>query len=206
MDNEKVMIAPDTAGVEIFTPEEVEKMVAAVQPFNIYHLCIMLSLFTGVTRAELNGIQWGDIDAENKLLKIRRTGNTRLIERGRDIKECITTELKNERQARDLPIPDRIAKQMTIMKDSHSDDQLILEEPFEVIRAAKLRLRYETFLKKSGVRYKSISALRHTFAVTCIENGMMPEELSRLLGHKDVYVTYKRYGALIRKGVRRNDD
>ena len=148
MKNDNKTMVPDISGVETFTPKEVEKIMAAVQPFDIYHICIMLSLLMGVTYSELVGVQWGDIDAENKLLRIRRIGITHLIDRGYDISECITTKLKNERQARELMIPEQIANQLAIMKVYHKDDQLILEEPFEEIRAARLQGRYKRFLKK----------------------------------------------------------
>ncbi len=201
MKNENKTMIPDISGVEIFTPEEVEKIMAAVQPFDIYHICIMLSLLMGVTYSELVGVQWGDIDAENKLLRIRRIGITHLIDRGYDISECITTKLKNERQARELMIPNQIANQLAIMKVYHKDDQLILEEPFEEIRAARLQGRYKRFLKKVGVRFKSMSTLRNTFAVRCIEDGMDIEELSKLLGHADAKETSRKFKRIATKTI-----
>lgn len=50
------------------------KMAAAVQPFDIYHLCIMLGVLTGITYPEMCGLQWQDVDTENGLIHIRRLG------------------------------------------------------------------------------------------------------------------------------------
>ena len=35
--------------------------------------------------------------------------------------------------------------------------------------------------------------LRHTFATRCIENGVSPVVLQRILGHKDIQVTLNTY-------------
>lgn len=94
-----------------------------------------------------------------------------------------------------MPVPDRIMQQLEIMKESHDGEQLLLYEPFEDVKPLKFRNHYTKFLKKAGVEYKPRIALRHTFAVTCIEKGMIPEKMSRLLGHRDVYVTYNNMAA-----------
>ena len=190
---------------EVFSREDVEKMESIVQPFDIYHLCIMLGLHAGIKFTEMCGLKWKDVDPENKQIEIRRlglAGNTSNGYAG----ECEIVPLKNEWDKRELPVPDWIMQQLAIMKQSHDDEQLLLDEPFEGIKPIKFRDHYDKFLKKAGVEHRAATVLRHTYAVSCIENGILPEELRRRLGHRDVYVTYKQYGELIRKGGRRNDE
>ena len=168
---------------EVFTREDVEKMRAAAQPFDIYHICIMLCLFSGTTHAEICGVRWGDINADSRLMNIKSG----------------TSDKGKAAPARALPIPDWISDQLAIMKRSHRADRLILEEPFEGVKPARLRTRYESFLKKAGVEYKSMTALRNTFAVRSIEDGISAERLSELLGHSDVYVTYRQFGKVFER-------
>ncbi len=39
----------------------------------------------------------------------------------------------------------------------------------------------------------SLHSLRHTFATRCIEAGMQPKVLQKLLGHSDIQVTLNTY-------------
>ncbi|MBR1751007.1 MAG: tyrosine-type recombinase/integrase family protein, partial [Ruminococcus sp.] len=51
----------------VFSSQEVEQLKAAVKPYNVHHLCIMLCIYTGVTSGEICAIKWGDIDTDRKL-------------------------------------------------------------------------------------------------------------------------------------------
>ena len=172
--------------MEFFSRSDVMKMAAAVQPFDIYHLCIMLGVLTGITYPEMCGLQWQDVDPENGLIHIRRLGLAGVTHEGY-IADCKIVPFKYERDRRDLPVPGWIMQQLGIMKDSHDGEQLLLMEPFEDVKPIKFRDRYIVFLKKAGVEYKPISAMRNTFAVHSFEDGVEPEKLKELLGSLDVY-------------------
>ena len=47
--------------------------------------------------------------------------------------------------------------------------------------------------ERSGVRYRSVHTLRHTFATNCYNRGCDVKILSKLLGHSDVAITYNVY-------------
>ena len=166
--------------VDFFTDDEIEKMRAVVKPFDIFQLCVMLCLETGVTQTEIIGVTWGDIDTEGRLLKIHHAKD-RLL------------------QDRELPIPIWIAKQLEIMKQYNKSDDLILVDRYEDFGTFALNSRYRGFLKKARVSFRNMSVLRHTFVVNCLKNGVEVHELTKLLGYENVHLTYKKYGKQIKK-------
>lgn len=42
---------------------------------------------------------------------------------------------------------------------------------------------------KVGIKRFSIHVLRHTFAIRCMEGGMMPKTLQKILGHSNIGIT-----------------
>ena len=54
----------------------------------------------------------------------------------------------------------------------------------------KTKKVYECSVKKSKVNFHM---LRHTFATRCIENGISPVVLQKILGHSDIKVTLNTY-------------
>ena len=54
----------------------------------------------------------------------------------------------------------------------------------------KIKKVYEFDMTKSRV---NTHMLRHTFATRCIENGVSPVVLQKILGHKDIQVTLNTY-------------
>lgn len=182
--------------VTVFDRSEVAKMRAAVKPFDIYQLCIMLCLYTGAEVNEVCAVKWKDIDTENKLLKIRR------ISKGGQKSSFEVIQPKNRRVIRDLPIPSWIAEQLEIMKPMHSEEEYILAGPDGSAYPATFRAQYIAFLKGAGVEKRIVNALRHTFAMTCIRKNADIKTLSELLGHSSPAVTIRMYYGIQTKDKR----
>ena len=193
----KADILTDDCDIEVFTDEEVEKLQNAVKPFDIYQLCVMMCLFTGITNPELYGLQWGDIDTDRNILTVKRTGTVKYKNNENSSSAIITNFIETE-IPKEFPLPEWIAKQFEIMKASHLEDQQLLDEPFESVNPGRYKSQYKQFLNKADVKFRNINALRHTYAVNQIRNGVDVRTLTRLLGYTNVSSTYKRYGKVIK--------
>jgi integrase len=52
-------------------------------------------------------------------------------------------------------------------------------------------------LKKAGVRHRPSYQLRHTFASLCLQNGLQPTWVAKMLGHASVQILFKHYARFI---------
>lgn len=54
----------------VFSEQEVEKLRNAMKPYDLYHICVMLGIYTGIQQGELCGAKWGDVDTDEQHLQI----------------------------------------------------------------------------------------------------------------------------------------
>ena len=55
------------------------------------------------------------------------------------------------------------------------------------------RSYYQKLIKKLGLPNLKFHGLRHSFATRCIENGVQPKTLQKILGHSTIGVTMDLY-------------
>ena len=180
----------------IFSVQEVEQLKAAVKPYNVHRLCIMLCIYTGVTAGEICGIKWGDIDTDRKLLTISRSLVREPGSNGKSVLKLTDAKGKGvgKKPVRDVTIPDWINDQFKLIKRMHTDDeQVIVGRNGGVEPNNFVYHYYSEFLNSAGVKYRPFSATRNTFVKNCIECGMSADELSKLLGDPSTEYTIKKY-------------
>ena len=176
----KAMVAnKDKAEKTVFTLDEAEKLRSAASPLDIHHICILMCLYTGITRGEICGLKWKDIDFDNKVLKIRQYTDAR-GSGGRKLN-------------RDIPIPISIMEQLLPMRQMYQSEDYVLTCSSNPMDISVFRYHYINLLKKAGIKYRKFGTLRNTFAANCLENGMDIDELNRLLGNPNIEVTIRRY-------------
>lgn len=56
---------------------------------------------------------------------------------------------------------------------------------------------WRTALKKAKVRHRPSYQLRHTFASICLQNGIQPTWVAKMLGHSTPQFTFKHYARFI---------
>ena len=149
-------------------------------------------LQTGLRYSELTGLKWSDIDG--RFLHVNRAGyyvgNTH---------EFVTGEPKTKNGYRTIYLTDEALKILSDEKkiskktSMYDSDFIFLDKNGKPIT----RSAYDKLLRRiadiMGVEKFSIHKLRHTFATRCVEAGMKPKTLQKLLGHSDVTITLNYY-------------
>lgn len=152
-------------------------------------------LQTGLRTGEMIGLQWDDIDFDNRIVHIRRT-------MGKIHSEWVSGNPKSQSGIRDIPLTDEACKILLSQKKKDGENKMIeIEFGKYVFLSSKGKLlcnaTYDTNLeylsKKLGISHLSMHTLRHTFATRCIESGMNPKTLQKILGHSSIGITMDLY-------------
>lgn len=180
--------------VRVLTCDEQDKFLAAARrSINYNHFLFILQ--TGVRSSELRGLQWRDVDFENRVIHVRR--NVTYDSRSN---KFILGELKTASSQRDIPMTETVYRLLIDMKRNRTD-VLPIEFADHIFLNSNGRLTansgYDQYLKSICNNAKipkiSMHTLRHTFATRCIEAGMKPKTLQKILGHSSIAMTLDRY-------------
>jgi len=135
---------------------------------------ILTFLDTGLRLSELAAIQVKDIDFDNGIIKVMGKGRKeRFVRVGKETQKAILRYLLLRRD-----------KQMTLWVDNQG----------EPIRVRGIQSLIKRLGKRAGITDARCSphTFRHTFAVSCLRNGMGEFNLQSLLGHTTLQMT-RRY-------------
>ena len=154
-------------------------------------------LQTGLRTGELVGLKWSDIDFESKTLTISRTMEFRY-----KVGEWRVGPPKSKSGYRTIPLTDEAIRILKAQKEKNRRIKVIPMEWSEQVFLCRKgepvkNSTYDTALfkicDKAGIKRFSMHVLRHTFATRCIEAGMMPKTLQKILGHSNIGITMNLY-------------
>ncbi len=176
---------------QLLTEYLMNKDIAECRYKNVY----LIQMFMGLRISEVLALTTHDIDLENRMLRVRRTltkdevGNT-----------IMGKSTKTYAGKRELPIPDylmnNIMEQMRITENQDNNDEKLLFKPEYKQYADRENANNELkrLLKRIfGIEDITTHSLRHTYGTRCIESGMAPVVVQRLMGHTDIAVTLNTY-------------
>ena len=182
----------------VLTLDEQERfLTAARESINYYHFLFILQ--TGVRSSELRGLKWGDVDFQNRIIHIRRN-----VTHDSNNNRFITGELKTSSGQRDIPMTKTaydllmdIKGQQAVKKNRviqfEFADHVFLNRSGKLLPNSNYDRYLEKICDKAGIERISMHTLRHTFATRCIESGMKPKTLQKILGHANISMTMDLY-------------
>lgn len=164
----------------------------------VYRNIYFIEMFMGLRIGEVLALDLDDIDLEKNLIHVNKTLTT-----DKDGKIILGSFTKTYAGTRDVPIPiflrPFIIEQMKIA-ENNENKMLFLSINGKYIDSRNVNRKLKKILKeKLNICDISTHSLRHTYATRCIESGMSPVVLQRLIGHNDVSTTLNTYTSVFNK-------
>jgi integrase len=178
--------------VTVWTSDEVRTFQATARGHRLFSAFALL-LATGLTRGELVGLRWGDIDLDAGTITVRRvvtmTNGARTesepkaaAQRSVTIAARTTEVLRTHRADSGHPVDD-----VPVFEKRGGGE----------LNPESLSITFARLVEHAGVPALTISGLRHTHAALAFKAGVNPLVVSKRLGHSTSATTYDMYGHLI---------
>ena len=188
---DKIVRALTVEEQQAFTEYLLNKDISNCKYKNVF----LIQMYMGLRVGEVLALATHDIDLKNKKIYIHRTLTT-------DENNCIIMGNKTKTYAgkRVVPIPDflypYIVEQMKQAESQENNEEKLLFKPINqrYTRRTNVNSELQRILEKNfNITDISTHSLRHTYGTRCIESGMAPVVVQRLMGHNDITVTLNTY-------------
>ena len=170
-----------SAGIDVFSPEEVMALVRAAADDQDAALFLMAA-FTGLRQGELVALRWRDVDFTGSLIRVNGS-----------YKNGQLTTPKSGR-ARAVPLAPQVGAALARLSRRGafvSDEDLVFVGLLGgYLDASALLRRYKVALRRAGLRPLRFHDLRHTFGTTMIARADILR-VKEWMGHADVDTTMK---------------
>jgi site-specific recombinase, phage integrase family len=159
---------------------------------NPKNLGILLCLQTGLRLGEICGLQWQDINLENKTLIIHRTLQKIYIkEKNRCYSKIIIDTPKTKTSNRTIPLNYDF---INLIKSFYEDKSYyFITNNKNYLEPHRYRHYYQKLLHSLNLPKLTFHSLRHTFATQAIELGIDYKTISEILGHSNISTTLNLY-------------
>ena len=164
-----------------------------------YRTAVMLTLYTGLRRGEVCGLDWSDIDFENGLVKINKSV---LYSANKGVYEDTT---KTNSSNRIISIPSAMVQLLKEYKIEQSKKKLLMGDMWNnsgkvftsesggMINPDTLSTWFKGFINRHNLPDIHYHSLRHTAATLLIAGGVDIATVSKRLGHADRTTTLNIY-------------
>ncbi|MCH9024014.1 MAG: tyrosine-type recombinase/integrase [candidate division Zixibacteria bacterium] len=164
----------DSKPVRFLSDKEVSKFLNAC-PADLYPIYFTF-LNTGMRKAELENLEWDDVDLKRRKIKIRR----------KEFWQPKTGE-------REIPISDKLHKlliKLKVSNDKSIKSNFVFPDSSGTIIRTKLRERLIRIAREADIEgLTKLHTLRHTFASQLVMSGVDLPTVMKLMGHSDIQTT-----------------
>lgn len=188
---------------DAYTQQECDKVMKYAES-HPYGLAIMVLLETGISRSELLGLKWDDIDWKESVMYINQ-GTVSLKDPKDGKYKTVSDGLKNSYRKRFIPISrkllDKLLDKPCIIqtKGQKVHTEYIFHNPSGKVYHPKswVEREYNIFMqdmhKETGVKTLHCHELRHTKATLLKDSGVDLFSIAKLMGHSNLDMLSKRY-------------
>lgn len=203
-------VAVKARKIDILTQEEIEVIKAAAvtnlkdDMTKKFAPAFLLMVNTGIRKGEMMALTWNDIDLENRVLYVKRTMTAiqnRNWKEGEKRILVTTTEPKSASSKRSVPLNGLAMEAIDRIRDYQKgncpeDGYLLSGKKKQMIPQEFMYRAFDHILERGmGEEYKhhGLHVLRHTFATKALRAGVEISDVSKILGHSSVSITYNTY-------------
>lgn len=174
--------------IDYFTEEEIKLLISAFDGSH-YQDIIIFALATGMRQGEILGLQWTDLDFENRLIHIvhNLTNSASFDENRKRTYELKITTPKSNNSIRTIPMNDTVYNML--VNKPRTNTMVFPGRDNTYICNKNLLKQWQKRLNKAGLRYRKFHDLRHTFATQLLMHGTDLITIKNLLGHSSIKIT-----------------
>ena len=171
-----------------FTKDEIELIIttASIKLRNFF----IISVFTGMRTGELTGLNWSDIDYDEKEIHISKSLN-------RGLAQTVKTKSSN-RTIDMLPIVEEYLKEQYKLT-GHQEYIFLNSKGVPYFSSDILNVSLKKVLDVCKIPRRTLYNTRHTFASLMLTNNESIMWVSQMLGHKTANITFERYARFIKE-------
>lgn len=181
----------------VWTEEEYRAFLAAAADDDMYVLWLTLGQ-TGARREEILGLDWTDLDLDNRQMTIRRQ-YTSLDG------PLVLKDVKTARARRTIEIDEGLASVLRDWQKSQPTRRLgrdahavfTYTDGTRIGPTSALNDRFNAVIKRAGVRRITIHDLRHVHATLSLRRGVPVHIVSKRLGHASEGFTLQQYAHVL---------
>jgi len=173
---------------QYFNENEIEELLKIFKDTRYYNI-ILFALGTGMRKGEILGLQWSDIDFENKEIHVLHNLShvANISENGQKNYSTVLQTPKSTNSIRVIPMSNKIFNLLNSLP--FKSDYVFCNDKgshFDIKWTEKF---WHNKLKNTNMKDKRFHDSRHTFATMLLLNGANLIQIKELLGHSSVKIT-----------------